>query len=64
MEAIVSEVSLLFRSFAKRKEDRIEKLPQSGGDRIYFRLYAGDQTYIAAYSDNVRENKTFNRNVE
>ena len=59
MEAIVSEVSLLFQSFAKRKEDRIEKLPQSGGDRIYFRLYAGDQTYIAAYSDNVRENKTF-----
>ena len=39
MEEIVEAVTALFRNFFKREEDRIEKLPQSGSDRIYFRIY-------------------------
>lgn len=59
MQQVVSEISTLFQHHFNKKEDRIEKLPQSGGDRMYFRIYCNNATYIAAYSDNIRENKTF-----
>lgn len=59
MEAIVAAISSLFEAFKKAKEERIEKLPQSGSDRIYFRIYAGNETYIATYNINIRENETF-----
>lgn len=59
MEEIAAEVKHLFLSFKQMKEDRIEKLPQSGSDRIYFRIYAGDETFIATFNLNVKENETF-----
>ena len=59
MEEVVADISSLFEAFKKAKEDRIEKLPQSGSDRIYFRIYAGNETYIATYNINIRENETF-----
>ena len=59
MEEIVADISALFRSFAQVHEERIEKLPQSGSDRIYFRIYALDKTYIATYNLNIKENETF-----
>ncbi len=59
MEEIVAAVSRLFKSFSGVAEDRIEKLPQSGSDRIYFRIYAGDKTYIATHNLNIKENETF-----
>jgi aminoglycoside/choline kinase family phosphotransferase len=37
----------------------VEKLPQSGSDRSYFRINADDQSYIATYGRNTRENETF-----
>lgn len=36
-----------------------EKLPKSGGDRVYFRVITPGKSYIATYNDNVRENETF-----
>ncbi|HEX8277331.1 MAG TPA: phosphotransferase, partial [Segetibacter sp.] len=59
MEEIVAAVARLFEAFSDVKEDRIEKLPQSGSDRIYFRIYAGEKTYIATFNINIRENETF-----
>jgi aminoglycoside/choline kinase family phosphotransferase len=59
MEEIVAAISELFVAFKQIKEDRIEKLPQSGSDRIYFRIYAQKQTYIATFNLNVKENQTF-----
>ncbi len=59
MEEIAAEVRRLFFAFTQMKEDRIEKLPQSGSDRIYFRIYAGDETYIATFNLNIKENETF-----
>jgi len=59
MEEIVAAVSRLFEAFKHAKEDRIEKLPQSGSDRIYFRIYEGDETYIATFNLNIKENETF-----
>ncbi len=36
-----------------------EKLPQSGGDRMYFRITTPVKNYIATYNHNIRENETF-----
>ncbi|MCO6496508.1 MAG: phosphotransferase [Chitinophagaceae bacterium] len=43
------------------KEDvlHFEKLPKSGGDRIYFRIVTPSASYIATYNDNIQENETF-----
>jgi aminoglycoside/choline kinase family phosphotransferase len=37
----------------------IQKLPQSGSDRMYFRVFTEPTTYIATYGKNIRENNTF-----
>ena len=59
MEEIVVAIGRLFETFKKSTNYRIEKLPQSGSDRIYFRIYAGNETFIATYNLNVKENETF-----
>lgn len=41
------------------KPNRIEKLPESGGYRQYFRVYFAKQTLIATWNDNISENKVF-----
>ena len=37
----------------------IEALPQSGGDRQYFRIHSEGTTLIATLGENTIENKTF-----
>lgn len=59
MEAVIQGISELFSSLKLKQADRIEKLPQSGSDRIYFRLYAGKETFIATYNINQKETNTF-----
>jgi len=59
MEAVIEAIGQLFTAVFEKKADRIEKLPQSGSDRIYFRIYAGEKTYIATYDINTRETETF-----
>jgi len=59
MEDVVAAIGRLFEDYKKAKADRIEKLPQSGSDRIYFRIYAATETYIATYNINIKENDTF-----
>ncbi|MEJ7827545.1 MAG: RNase adapter RapZ [Segetibacter sp.] len=59
MEDVVADIERLFKAYKKIAADRIEKLPQSGSDRIYFRIYAAGQTYIATYNINKKENNTF-----
>jgi len=36
-----------------------EKLPKSGGDRIYFRITTPVKSFIATYNNNIEENSTF-----
>ncbi len=36
-----------------------EKIPKSGGDRIYFRIQTSSGSYIATYNENIRENEAF-----
>lgn len=59
MEAVIEDIGKLFASTGKGKPDRIEKLPQSGSDRIYFRIYCSEETYIATYNLNIKETQTF-----
>ena len=59
MEAMQDAIKHLFLSYAGKDWERIEKIPQSGGDRIYFRIKQGADSYIATYNLNLKENETF-----
>ena len=59
MDAIISAIDQLFSKLLQQKSDRIEKIPQSGSDRIYFRIYSGSKTYIATHNINQKETATF-----
>ncbi len=56
---IVQQISELYKQHTGSEAARIEMLPQSGSDRMYFRLYEGENTCIATYNSNVTENRTF-----
>jgi aminoglycoside/choline kinase family phosphotransferase len=59
MDKASGAVDDLVKQYLGNNNSRIEKLPQSGSDRIYFRVFEGNNTLIATYSDNVKENDTF-----
>jgi len=59
MDYIIEEIKLVFAQNHTASIERIEKLPQSGSDRIYFRIFTVEDTFIAAYNINKRENQTF-----
>lgn len=59
MEAVIGAIGQLFESIGDRTPERIEKLPQSGSDRMYFRIYSQQQTCIATYNHHQRETQTF-----
>ena len=46
MESVINGIETLFTSIRGTAATRVEKLPQSGSDRIYFRIYEGSKTYI------------------
>jgi aminoglycoside/choline kinase family phosphotransferase len=58
--AVVAEDILTF--FEKNHSEKIinfQKLPKSGGDRIYFRIETERKSYIATYDENIWESETF-----
>ena len=59
MQDILDRIKDLFSTFNQEEIIRIEKIPQSGSDRLYFRLHSQNQTFIATFNSNVKENKTF-----
>jgi len=59
MEAIKEAIKQIYVSYAGKDWEHIEKIPQSGGDRIYFRIKQGADSYIATYNLNLKENETF-----
>ncbi|MBC7587592.1 MAG: phosphotransferase [Chitinophagaceae bacterium] len=59
METVTAGIEQLFATWKMQQAERIEKLPQSGSDRIYFRIYLRGETFIATYNLHVKENKTF-----
>jgi len=59
MDSIIQGIQDLYFNWKKEAPLRIEKLPQSGSDRIYFRIFTSNETFIATYNLNVQENNTF-----
>jgi aminoglycoside/choline kinase family phosphotransferase len=59
MEAMQEAIEQLYKSLTGKAWDAIEKIPQSGGDRVYFRIKQGVESYIATFNLNIKENETF-----
>jgi len=59
MTAIIDDIKALFTGFSSVALTGLEKIPQSGSNRMYFRLLTASGSYIATYNDNIRENRTF-----
>ena len=59
MQSKQDEVKRLFSSYSNDPINSIDKLPQAGSDRHYFRIYAGGKSFIATYGINTKENETF-----
>ena len=59
MQTIVENIKTLFAQFDKQLVFSVEKIPQSGSNRIYFRIIAEKETFIATYNNNIKENETF-----
>ena len=59
MDEILNHIENLYLSVHSTPWDQINKIPQSGGDRIYFRITQGEQSWIATYNLNINENETF-----
>ncbi len=54
------QITELFKTYSTKNIESINKLPQSGGDRVYYRLVTNDgKSFIATASDNLKENETF-----
>src|SRR5688572_29305705 len=59
MQSILENIKELFNDYSSSQILSIDKLPQSGSDRIYFRIISHDGSYIATANQNVKENLTF-----
>lgn len=58
MQTIIEQLSALYSSRFNASPEQVEKIPQSGSDRVYYRV-TGPVTCIATASKNIRENQTF-----
>ena len=59
MEEVTEQIKILFEAAIRSPLEGIDRIPQSGSDRSYFRLYSREGSYIATYGRNIRENSTF-----
>ncbi len=59
MKAVLEIVQEYFKTLISEPITQTDIIPQSGGDRRYFRFYTGGHSYIACYNDNIKENEVF-----
>ncbi|MBZ5857975.1 RapZ C-terminal domain-containing protein [Flavihumibacter profundi] len=60
MEQIISAIKALWQEWAGTEAKEVTILPQSGSDRIYYRVTGPDnKTVIATYNEHLKENQTF-----
>ena len=52
-------IANLYNSIFGKKVEKIERLPRSGSDRVYFRIYSGGETLLAAFNPVFEENEAF-----
>ncbi len=58
IEAIIETFHTLLRNDGKHVK-RVDKLLEAGSNRVYFRIFTEQKSYIGTYSDNINENETF-----
>jgi aminoglycoside/choline kinase family phosphotransferase len=61
MDHINEDISDLFASFSKEPILSLDKIPQSGSIRIYYRIRTAGKSFIATYGINIKENLSFIR---
>ncbi|MBL7701604.1 MAG: phosphotransferase [Ferruginibacter sp.] len=59
MNSTINKIKELFSSFSKSEIKAVDKLPQAGSERHYFRIHTADKTFIATYGANLKENDSF-----
>jgi len=59
MGPVAENIKAFFQKFTSDAIVNFERLPKSGGDRIYFRITTEKNSYIATYNENIKENETF-----
>lgn len=59
MLSTTDRIKELFSTLSKTPITAIDKLPQAGSERHYYRLHTAGKTFIAAYGANLKENETF-----
>ncbi|MBL0055644.1 MAG: phosphotransferase [Chitinophagaceae bacterium] len=59
MTETTGRIRLLFSSCLKDEILDLEKLPQAGSERHYYRIHSPGRQYIATYGTNLKENETF-----
>ena len=59
MQPVKEQIEKLFGEYTKEEITAIDKLPQAGSERHYYRIHTGNKTYIAAHGANLMENVTF-----
>jgi len=55
----IDKIKELFASFSKDEITGIDKLPQAGSERHYYRIYTATKNFVATYGTNIKENESF-----
>ena len=55
----MEDIRKLFATYSNEAILHIETIPQSGGDRVYFRIKTATGSFIATSNDNIKENRAF-----
>ncbi len=59
MQTPIEQIENLFANWSKATINSIDKLPQAGSERHYFRLHTSEGDFIATYGANIKENESF-----
>ncbi|MGF2414473.1 MAG: RapZ C-terminal domain-containing protein, partial [Ferruginibacter sp.] len=59
MNSITDRIKELFTGFSKDAIVSIDKLPQAGSERHYFRIHTADKNFMATYGAHIKENDSF-----
>ena len=59
MLTTTDKIKELLTSVSKAEIIAIDKLPQAGSERHYYRIHTIDKTFIATYGANLKENESF-----
>ena len=59
MQTVHLKIKDLFSTISSDVITSIDKLPQAGSERQYFRIYTKNKTFIATYGTHTRENDAF-----